>query len=212
MLLTAVLRVRCAALLAAILSAAGAPAAAADVLAEYVALQVGRFTSRAQARQEPGYESVTWHIAEIWIDDDAAERWLYTESWADGGRSPYLQRITRLQAGEDGTITGTRYTLPDPARYAGAWRETARFADLSPSGLEVLPGCELTITRAEPGLFEGATTGRRCLNSYKGASYAVSRSRLTADEMENWDRGFDSAGNLVWGPQAGPYRFQRVVD
>ena len=194
------------------LASSGAWAVEADVLADYVALQAGRFTSEAQARQEAGYQSVTWYVVEIWSDDDPAERWLYTESRADAATSPYMQRITRLSSGSDGTITGTRYTLPDPARYAGAWHDTARFSSLSPAELKVLPGCDLTITRTGAGRFESTTAGDRCRNSYKGASYAVSQSTITADGMENWDRGFDAAGNLVWGPPAGPYRLRRVAD
>jgi len=197
-----------------LLAAAGLLAgrnAHADVLDDYVLMQTGSFSSAEQARRETGYDAVTWHIVEIWSDGDPGERWLYTECWADTGRSPYMQRITRLRAGPDGTVTATRYVLPDAARYAGAWRDPSRFADLMPAALVELAGCDLTIARVESGRFEGATLGNRCRNSYKGASYATSQSTLTADEMVNWDRGFDAAGNLVWGPPAGPYRLQRVV-
>jgi hypothetical protein len=68
----------------------------------------------------------------------------------------------------------------------------------------------VTHLRAGIGRFEGATTGSGCRNSYKGASYAISQSVLTADEMVNWDRGFNAAGELVWGSAAGGYQFRRV--
>jgi uncharacterized protein (DUF1330 family) len=186
------------------------PVARADVLDDYVRLQVGSFTSEAQAKQDARYDAVTWHIAEIWADDDPAERWLYTESWMPEAPAPYMQRISRLQLEADGSISARRYMLPEAPRFVGAWREPGRFGGLKTSQLTELPGCDGVITRAGAGRFEGTTVGARCRNSYKGASYALSRSVLTADEMVNWDRGFDAKGALAWGPAAGGYRFRRV--
>jgi uncharacterized protein (DUF1330 family) len=84
------------------------------------------------------------------------------------------------------------------------------FGNLKPAELAELHGCDAVVTRAGAGRFEGSTSGARCRNSYKGATYAISQSVLTADEMVNWDRGFDASGNLAWGPAAGGYRFRRV--
>jgi len=184
--------------------------AEAGVLEDYVGLQVGSFSSEAQAKQDARYDAITWHIAEIWADDDPAERWLYTESWMPQAPAPYMQRVTRLHAEPDGTISARRYTMPEAARFVGAWQDSSRLAGLKPAELAELAGCDLVIVRAGAGRFEGTTVGNHCRNSYKGASYATSQSALTADEMVNWDRGFNAAGELVWGPAAGGYRFRRV--
>lgn len=192
------------------LACLGAAAAQGDVLDDYLRLQVGSFTSEVQAKQDARYDAVTWHIAEIWSDDDPQERWLYTESWMPDAPAPYMQRISRLRQEADGTISARRYTLPEAPRYVGAWREPSRFAALKPAQLAELHGCTASITRAGAGRFEGSTSGARCRNSYKGASYAISQSVLSTEEMVNWDRGFDAAGNLVWGPAAGGYRFRRA--
>jgi uncharacterized protein (DUF1330 family) len=188
----------------------GMSSAQAGALDDFVRLQVGSFTSEAQAKQDARYDAITWHIAEIWNDDDPDERWLYTESWMPAAPAPYMQRISRLRQEADGTISARRYTLPEAPRFVGAWQEPAKFADLKPADLAELHGCDAVITRAGAGRFEGSTLGVRCRNSYKGASYAISQSVLTADEMVNWDRGFDANGNLAWGPAAGGYRFRRV--
>jgi uncharacterized protein (DUF1330 family) len=185
-------------------------AADAGVLEDYVGLQVGSFSSEAQAKQDARYDAITWHIAEIWADDDPAERWLYTESWMPEATGPYMQRVTRLRAEPDGTISARRYAVPEAARFVGAWRDPAKLAGLKPGELTELPGCDIVIVRAGIGRFEGSTTGSGCRNTYKGASYAISQSVLTAQEMVNWDRGFNAAGELVWGPAAGGYRFRRV--
>jgi uncharacterized protein (DUF1330 family) len=187
-------------------------AADAGVLEDYVGLQVGSFSSEAQARQDARYDTITWHVAEIWADDDAAERWLYTESWMAQAPAPYMQRVTRLHAAADGTISARRYTMPEAARFVGAWQDSAKLDALKPGELTELPGCDIVIVRAGAGRFEGSTSGGRCRNTYKGASYTISQSVLTADELVNWDRGFSAAGELVWGPAAGGYQLRRKGD
>ena len=187
-----------------------APAVQSSALDDYVRLQVGSFTSEVQAKQDARYDAITWHIAEIWPDDDPDERWLYTESWMPDAPAPYMQRISRLRQEADGTIGARRYTLPEAPRFVGAWRDPSMFGNLKPAELAELHGCDAVVTRAGAGRFEGSTSGARCRNSYKGATYAISQSVLTADEMVNWDRGFDASGSLVWGPATGGYRFRRV--
>ena len=187
-----------------------AHAAGAGVLDDFVGLQAGSFSSQAQAQQDARYDAITWHVAEIWADDDPAERWLYTESWMPQASAPYMQRVTRLRAMADGTISARRYTMPEAARFVGAWQDTAKLAALKPGELTELPGCDIVIVRAGAGRFEGSTIGNQCRNTYKGASYAISQSVLTAQELVNWDRGFNAAGELVWGPAAGGYQFRRV--
>jgi len=193
-----------------LLAGLGVSAAQSSALDEYLHLQVGSFTSEVQAKQDLRYDAIIWHIAEIWPDDDPDERWLYTESWMPDTPAPYMQRISRLREEADGTISARRYTLTEAPRFVGAWQEPSKFAGLTPAELVELHGCDAVITRAGAGRFEGSTSGARCRNSYKGASYAISQSMLTTWEMVNWDRGFDAAGNLVWGPAAGGYRFRRV--
>jgi uncharacterized protein (DUF1330 family) len=188
----------------------GALAAPSTTLDEFVRLQVGSFTSEAQAKQDLRYDAVTWHIAEVWPGGREDERWIYTETWMPGATAPYMQRISRLRAEPDGTIAARRYALPEAVRFVGGWRDPSVFDALEPAGLSELAGCDAVITRAGAGRFEGSTVGNRCRNSYKGASYAISQSVLTAEEMTNWDRGFSEGGELVWGPAAGGYRFRRV--
>jgi uncharacterized protein (DUF1330 family) len=197
--------------LAATVLLAGADASLAGaMLDEYVALQVGSHTSAAQAAQDARYETATWHIVEIWIDEKPDERWLYTESWIGEGPGPYMQRVSRLVEKPDGTISVRRYALQEAPRFMDGWKDPSVFARLTRDDLTELVGCEVTMVRAGEGRFEGSTTGNRCLNSYKGAAYAISRSVLTAQEMLNWDRGFTAEGKLAWGPAAGGYRFRRV--
>lgn len=202
-----------------VLALAGASAAAVagtdtaariDPLREYVELQAGTFTSALQAQQDARYGTAEWHIVEIWNGTSATERWLYVESWMKDAKTPYLQRISRVSTLPDGAVLARRYEIPDAARFVGAWREPARFASLSPESLVEVAGCDVVLARAGDRRWEGGTRGAGCRNDYKGASYAISQTTLTADGMTNWDRGFDAEGRLRWGPEHGGYRFRRA--
>ena len=50
-----------------------------------------------------------------------------------------------------------------------------------------------------------------CANNYKGAAFMQSLSIAEHDLYANWDRGFDAAGNRVWGPANGGYVFRRLT-
>ena len=193
-----------------ILLQAAAPAAmASEALATFVELATGSFDSSAQAKTDKRYDAVTWHIAEVWADDDPDVRWLYSENWLGESDKPYRQRISRVSAQPDGTVLNRGYRLPDGERYVGAWKNPALLDALDRDTLEATAGCDVVLARTGPRRFEGATDGHRCRSSYKGASYVVSRSVIADDEYVNWDRGFTAAGELAWGPAAGGYRLRR---
>lgn len=182
----------------------------ADALEDYLTLATGSFTSAAQAATDSRYDGVTWHVAEIWADHPDPERWLYTESWMDAADAPYMQRISSVSSQPDGSLLLRRYRFAGAGGLVGGWRQPEAFDALKPGQLEELAGCETILVRAGAGRFEGGTRGRDCRNRYKGASYAISRGVVHTDGMTNWDRGFSDAGELVWGPAHGGYRFRRL--
>lgn len=195
--------------LCALLALAAAPATA-DVLDDFLRLQTGSFTTAAQAATDARYATAIWHLAEVWPGDPSGARWLYVESWMQGAPAPYIQRVSKLTAHADGTILAQRYTLPDAAKVVGAWQKPALLDGVDRKALGDVTGCDAIYYRAGKDAFEGGTLGTRCQNDYKNASYAVSQTTLTATGFTNWDRGFNSAGELVWGPAHGGYRFRRV--
>lgn len=182
-----------------------------DSLKRYLELRVGTFSSEAQARADQRFMSVIWHIAER-PDDGSGKHWLYLEAWMPEAEGPYLQRLTRHHLEPDGTIIAQPFRLADPQALIGAWQEPERLSAIDLDALIEVEGCELEIVRTGPDRFEGQTRGARCINSHRGASYAVSQSVLTATGATNWDRGFSADGSLVWGPSSGPYRFRRVEE
>ena len=114
-----------------------------------------------------------------------------------------------MSVDQDGAFRSEVFTLPEPARYVGAWHDPARLHDLSPDSLELRAGCDVVLRRGSEGIFVGATVGSGCASDLSGAAYATSVVTVWPDRLETWDRGFDAAGEQVWGAEEGPYIFLR---
>jgi hypothetical protein len=106
----------------------------------------------------------------------------------------------------DGRLRRDNYVLKDPARFIGLGRRSGirepQAADLGAAG------CHNLVEPVSAGYFIARTEG--CRNGYKGAVTMTSIAISTPDRYVNWDRGFDGAGNRVWGPESGGYIFERV--
>jgi hypothetical protein len=67
--------------------------------------------------------------------------------------------VTHLRAEADGTISARRYTIPQAARFVGAWQDSAALAALKPGELTELPGCDIVIVRAGELVWGSAAGG-----------------------------------------------------
>lgn len=173
----------------------------------------GSFSSAEQALTDPdNYFDIRLKMMPIWRER-ADGPWLYVEQAAAGKLDkPYRQRVYHLVAREDGAIESVVYTLPgEPLRFAGAWRNPARFDAFSPRDLERREGCKLVLRRQADGRFVGSTLGRKCASDLRGASYATSEAIITPTMLISWDRGFDAEGRQVWGVTEGGYMFKKVA-
>lgn len=195
-----------------ILAASSMVSADEDPRDTYIDLVSGSFSSAAQANRDNRYDKVIWHLAEVRPDDPSGARWLYVEQWEDGAAAPYRQRLQRYTLTPEGGIAVRAFRLPEPALYVGAWKLPGMFAGFNIDTLAAAQGCDVVLARTGERRFEGATNGQLCQTSWQGASYAVSHSLVTHEKMVNWDRGFTSEGQRVWGPVSGGYEFRRLGD
>jgi cyclomaltodextrinase len=178
-----------------------------DVLEGYM---VGSFNSLDQAKADSAYLDIALEVVPVWTGRTDG-KWLYVEQAVAGRRQrPYRQRVYHLTQEGDGAIRSEVYSLPDPLRFAGAWKLDRPLAGLSPDSLEIRSGCAVILRRTSAGSFEGSTTGTDCASSLYGAAYATSEVSVTRDAMTSWDRGFDQSGAQVWGVTLGPYIFRRT--
>ncbi|CAN1133360.1 Chromophore lyase CRL, chloroplastic [Linum perenne] len=63
--------------------------------------------------------------------------------------------------------------------------------------------------RGKRCLYEGSTPPGGFPNTWNGATYCTSElAVLKNNEVHMWDRGYDDAGNQVWGVRERPYEFK----
>ena len=169
----------------------------------------GSFSSEQQAAADSNFFDIRLEMARIWPErHDGC--WLYVEQAAAGHLDrPYRQRVYHLRYGDDGTFSSEIFSFAAPLRFAGAWREEAPLASLSPDSLAVRVGGAVILSRQPDGSFTGTTVDDNCQSSLRGATYATTEVRILADRLESWDRGFDAAGEQVWGATTGGYVFIR---
>lgn len=177
-----------------------------DRLVDYMS---GSFRSAEQAQRDTSFLDISLHMVPIW-PDQADGHWLYVEQ-ALGARDkqPYRQRVYHLTQVNDSTFRSNVYTIPDPMRFAGAWQEEDPLAGLTPDSLELRDGCAVLLQKQAENIFVGMTESLRCSSDLRGADYATSIVLITPTEMYSWDRGFDMAGNQVWGAEKGGYVFKK---
>jgi hypothetical protein len=202
--------------LLALQAAAPAPIAPEVPLAEaYAAQVVGSYSSAAQHRADARYDEVEARVIRIWPERTDGV-WLYQEQAiitvpgtdaATARTRPYFQFVGRVQMIGNGLLRRDNYRVSDRARWVGMTTGDARLASLSPADLEAA-SCHNRIELISPGYWTGRT--ETCTNSYRGAVTMESRSLSTPTGFVNWDRGFSTTGEHVWGPRWGGYVFDRV--
>lgn len=167
----------------------------------------GRFDSSAQSVRDRRYFDVTLAVCAVSAPGVGATA-LYVEQ-ALRGRAPYRQRLYVIDSGADGArVAQSRvFEFVDPSSVVGLCdREGAQSVEVD--AVIERAGCTVTLA-LEGDHFVGETSGRECLSTLMGASYATTQITLSAQRLESWDRGFDSADRQVWGATAGPYQFER---
>ena len=204
-----------------ILLAAAAAAATTpipDPASDYAATAVGQFSSVAQHRADPGYDEIEARIVRIWPERSDGV-WLYQEQAivaapgmamppTEARRHPYFQFVARIVVLAPGVLPRDNFRVRDGAAWLAMHSGDARLAKLAPADL-LPPSCHNRLERISAGRWIGRTES--CANAYKGAASMQSVSITTPDEYVNWDRGFDAAGQRLWGPAAGGYIFRRIA-
>ena len=133
------------------------------------------------------------------------------DRYADHQDEPYRQRVYHVTRVGGDLFESAVYSLPEDASWTGAWRNPGRFDAISAGDLEARDGCAILL-RPHEGTFTGSTLGRLCTSSLRGATFATSEVVITEDELISWDRGFNDAGEQVWGAVKGGYVFSKLED
>ncbi len=180
-----------------------------EALVKYM---VGSFSSEEQAEEDSNYFNIELEMVQIWKDRTDGP-WIYIEQAVSELKGkPYRQRVYQIKQRNDGKIESIVYTIPNPLRFAGDYKNEFPLLRLTPDSLMLREGCEVVLYRADDGYFEGSTVDKNCSSDLRSASYATSEVLIDKDKLISWDRGFDESGNQVWGAVNGGYIFRKKLN
>ena len=180
-------------------------------LEQLVTMMSGSFSSAAQAAEDERFFDIHLQIRRVWPEREDGY-WLYVEQAAASSLDkPYRQRFYRVYETEPGWFVSAVYEMDEPLRFAGAHADLSLIGELTPEQLSIKAGCELALTLDdEEGAFVGETDWETCPSQLRGARFATSEVTISESRLESWDRGWDAAGEQVWGSEAGAYRFDKL--
>ncbi|MEO6693869.1 MAG: chromophore lyase CpcT/CpeT [Ignavibacteria bacterium] len=175
-----------------------------------VKMMEGSFSSEEQSKNDSDYLDIRLHMKRIWTDRTDG-KWLYVEqASASAVNKPYRQRVYRITNTYEGRFESTVFTINDPLRFTGEWKNEHALSGLTPDSLSIREGCAVILTLMNDGGYEGGTKGKKCLSELRGAKYATSEVNLSQEGILSWDRGFDENDIQVWGAVKGGYFFKRL--
>ncbi|MFC2083698.1 chromophore lyase CpcT/CpeT [Bacteroidota bacterium] len=171
----------------------------------------GSFSSRLQAERDTNFFNIHLKMKQIWKQRNDAI-WLYVEQGAAWSLDkPYRQRVYRLTRTDNATLESAVFSLENPLRFAGVWKEDQPLNQLTPDSLTERTGCAITLEYTD-GAFVGSTYLKNCVSQLRGAAYATSEVRIEENLLTSWDRGFDENDLQVWGSEVGSYVFKKLKD
>ncbi len=177
-----------------------------------VAMMEGSYSSEEQSKSDTSYFDILLHMKRMW-KDKTGEAWLYVEqAVASKQDKPYRQRVYRITQIDGKTFESAVFTIPDPLKYAGEWKNDNPLSGLSPKDIVSRGGCSVFLSLQDDGTFKGSTKDKNCESDLRNAKYATSEVTLRKDELISWDRGFNDKDEQVWGAVKGGYIFRKVKE
>lgn len=186
----------------------------APAVNQFADMLTGLFDSSSQAIDDSEYLDVSVRHCSVMVTDLPADkrdgRFLALRQSVSTDAKPYRVRILRVFAGvSEGTVRVSSFALNDNSDISELCfkPEAERIISFSQLAEEKCT----TESRLQNGTFVGGTVGDGCPSSRAGAVRMTSELTLDAQGMTTWDRGWTAQGQLAWGPEKGPYKFERVT-
>jgi len=171
----------------------------------------GTFDSRKQSEEDPEYYAIS--LVTCAVDaPELGDTVLYVEqAVADTPLEPYRQRLYAITA-EDAVegapaARSTIYSLADEGAAIGLCGESER-RTFAAADVTEREGCDVLMVW-QGTEFAGLTGVGTCKSTLRGADSATSEVRVDGTKITSWDRGYNAAGEQVWGATKGPYIFLR---
>jgi hypothetical protein len=180
---------------------------------QFAQMLVGTFDSSAQSIDDSEYLDVTVHHCSVQVSGLPEElregEFLALRQSVSTAANPYRVRVLRVFQGEsDSNVRVSSFAPQQGVNLAQlcSLPESDRTVDFSQ-----LTGEKCTTSATLIGAeFVGGTTGEGCPSNRAGSVRMTSELTLSSNKMTTWDRGWTADGKLAWGPEKGPYQFEKV--
>ena len=183
--------------------------AATPTVEAVVSHLVGVMDTSAQAAANPDKANVRMTTCRVQMVDaaDSNSVFLYQEqALGDRLNQPYRQRFLQISANGQ-TVVSQSYKPQNPQDWINSCNQSApqlvKSEDLGESVCSVY-------LKPLIAVYVGNTPTSGCPANVRGAVKITNTIVLHADGMDTYDRGFDAAGNQVWGANDESYQFRWV--
>lgn len=123
--------------------------------------------------------------------------------------SPYRQRFLRIAPNADKSgVESAVFKPPTPKAWIGLCGKPEAERVVQPREIGE-SSCSVFLQRTGKN-YVGETRAGGCPSDYKGAVRITNRIVLHEAGMDTLDRGFDAAGNQIWGAKDEPYKFRWI--
>jgi len=175
----------------------------------------GAMDTSAQAKANPDAPNVRITTCKVKVQDAGALNrpgsvFLYQEqALSQRLSSPYRQRFLRIAPTTDNLkVESAAFKPPTGAAWIGLCTKpeaerTVQRKDIGETN------CSVFLQRKGEN-YIGETSAAGCPSNYKGATRITNRIVLHQAGMDTLDRGFDAAGNQIWGAKEEPYQFRWI--
>ena len=170
----------------------------------------GSFSTSLQAEMDSNYDALSMDVCRLQIPE-LGQRVLYFEQTTLGSANR-VQSQKLFSIDEDGNRVAMRYLAMRPeleAALVGVC-EAPESAEIDLAMVAKADPCTLWITPEGEDQYGGGTVGTECTTSIDGVDYETSYMVIEPLNIELWERGWNSEDRQVWGPENGPYQFERV--
>ena len=175
---------------------------------------VGVMDTSAQAAANPKAPNVRMTTCKVKVENtDINTRpsvFLYQEqAMSEKLNSPYRQRFLQITPTADAQkVESIAFRPPTPATWTGLCNQPEQMRVVKKSDIGE-SSCRV-ILQPEGKDYKGETPPEGCPTKVRGAVKITNIILLHQTGMDTQDRGFDAAGNLVWGAKERPYQFRWV--
>jgi CpeT protein len=178
---------------------------------EVAAHLVGVMDTSNQAKSNPDVSHVIMTTCPVKVTssqpDDSPVVFLYQEqAIAKKLSQPYRQRFLRISAVKDRKLVESAgFRPPNPKSWIGLCDRPEKQRIISSQDLGKSE-CSVFL-RKEGNNYVGKTQAGGCPTKFKGAVKITNTITLHSAGMTTWDRGYDAAGNAIWGAKQEPYQY-----